>query len=630
MSGGTPSLTYRPEIDGLRAIAVWSGALFHAFPAIFLGGFVGVDMFFVISGYLISRIIISELQQSRFSIRQFYLRRVRRIFPALVVMLLGSLIFGLAFLPSWQWHELARHAVSGALFYLNFTSMGEIEYFSDTAIYEPLLNLWSLGIEEQFYLLWPALLVLAASLRIPFVYMISTVFALSAYARFSGIYDVVQAFFLPTTRMWELAGGGLVACLGRRELPSWFGMVGMAGIAVSLCIMSEATSRNGMLLLLPVLSSMLFVATTGSAVHRLLSLPLLRWGGHTSYSFYLIHWPALCFLEILASEPNNFQRMLVLLVSAALAHAVYRYVEQPARHTSQPEKTAGMWFVLLLVTAALSSMLSSLPMERASGFVRMDIVSEKAALRRIRRVDVCHNMPLKPETLKAYEEKCLGLSPDKPNVLLLGDSHGGDTYAAMSAAFPDINILQFTGKLCVLSWPETVPDCQQRTSYILDYIKDKKLDAVLLVAWWYRFEASQPLLDEVRQDLEKFKALNQNVVLLGGWPSYSHPTYRFLEHTPPTVTYNSYARKFLDKTMFVTASKMEDMAADMGIGYADLIPAFCTKGECQVVVKNRLLYLDENHLSVAGIRLLSRYWRKNPEPLRSLMLRGLPPSTEKK
>ncbi len=203
---------YRPDIDGLRAIAVLSVVTFHAFPNWVKGGFVGVDIFFVISGFLISTIIFENLEKESFSLTEFYARRIKRIFPALLLVLISSYIFGWFALLDGEYKQLGKHIAAGAGFLSNFVLWNEAGYFDNSAEMKPLLHLWSLGIEEQFYIIWPLLLWFAWCRNYNLFVIIFVSAAISFYLNIEGIQkDVVATFYSPQTRFWELLCGSLLA-----------------------------------------------------------------------------------------------------------------------------------------------------------------------------------------------------------------------------------------------------------------------------------------------------------------------------------------------------------------------------------------------------------------------------------
>src|SRR5208282_803264 len=211
---GRPHLAndYRADIDGLRAVAVGLVVVFHAFPLLIPGGFIGVDVFFVISGYLITALILDQQAVGSFSIKAFYIRRARRILPALCVVITATLIIGWFVLFPLPYQRLGLHAMAGALFIPNLVYWNDAGYFDDEAITKPLLHLWSLGVEEQFYLVWPLLLILLRRWK---AQTTATLCALSVmsliYSSIASFHDPIAAFFSPLSRLWELGAGGILA-----------------------------------------------------------------------------------------------------------------------------------------------------------------------------------------------------------------------------------------------------------------------------------------------------------------------------------------------------------------------------------------------------------------------------------
>ena len=211
------STKYRPDIDGLRAIAVISVILYHYFPNILPSGYIGVDVFFVISGYLITLIISREIDDDKFSLVNFYSRRILRLFPALILVLSSILFYGYISLTSLDYERIGLHALSASFYFLNFTLTEELGYFDVSSIQKPILHLWSLSIEEQFYLFFPIFLLFflkqfssKTSVLIALIVVICTLFTINVVVSFS---DADKAFYMPFTRAWELLLGGLIAIL---------------------------------------------------------------------------------------------------------------------------------------------------------------------------------------------------------------------------------------------------------------------------------------------------------------------------------------------------------------------------------------------------------------------------------
>jgi len=257
-------MRYRPDIDGLRALAVLFVVLFHAGTPGFDGGFIGVDVFFVISGYLISSLILNDLQQGKFSLVDFYGRRIRRIFPALVTVMVAAAAFGWIALFPDEYAKLGKHLAAGSAFVSNFLLWGESGYFDDAADTKPLLHLWSLGIEEQFYIVWPLTLALLWARRWSFLHITASIaavsFAVSLYL--SSSYPVA-AFFSPVARFWELMLGGLLAYLSLNN-PSLIGrhrnqqaLMGAVLLSSGLLAINRGSTFPGWWALLPTLGTLL-------------------------------------------------------------------------------------------------------------------------------------------------------------------------------------------------------------------------------------------------------------------------------------------------------------------------------------------------------------------------------------
>ncbi len=336
------ALTYRADIDGLRAVAVLAVLLYHAWPAWFPSGFVGVDIFFVISGYLITSIIATQLAAGSFSIADFYVRRVRRIFPALIVVLLATLAGGWAILLQHELRQLGRHAAGGAGFVANLLLWREAGYFDNAAVTKPLLHLWSLGVEEQFYIVWPLLLWAVFRRGVNLLWVAAALFVLSMGANLAMLgSDPVGAFFSPVTRFWELMSGGVAAYLhlhhqalftaGRARALSLGGAV---LLGLGFWLIGPQLAFPGWWALLPVGATFALVLAGRDAPlnHLLLARRPLAALGLVSYPLYLWHWPLLSFAYIAAGQkPAAPLRAALLGLALVLAVLTYRLVELPLR-----------------------------------------------------------------------------------------------------------------------------------------------------------------------------------------------------------------------------------------------------------------------------------------------------------
>lgn len=333
------TLVYRPDIDGLRAAAVLAVVIFHAFPSVLPGGFVGVDVFFVISGYLITGILLADLGADQFSLRHFYARRIRRIFPALAVLLLATYAMGWFSLYSDEFRELARHIVAGAGFVSNWALWTEAGYFDQAAEAKPLLHLWSLGVEEQFYIVWPLLLWVAHKTRR--TGWVCTVIGLASFVANVALvnHHPSAAFYWPITRMWELLAGAALA-IGAAHIRltgGWTHVLSIAGALLCLASFAFVNSHAafpGWWALLPVAGAVGLIAAgrDGWFNRCVLTHPVSVWFGRISYALYLWHWPLLSFAFIVAGRvPSPAVRGVLVVIAVGLAWLKTVIVERPVR-----------------------------------------------------------------------------------------------------------------------------------------------------------------------------------------------------------------------------------------------------------------------------------------------------------
>jgi peptidoglycan/LPS O-acetylase OafA/YrhL len=362
-------LDYRPDVDGLRGIAVLLVVAFHAFPDHVSGGFVGVDIFFVISGFLITKIIASNLATDSFSFGAFYARRVKRIFPALLLVLLASYIAGWFTLFPSEFKQLGRHIAAGAGFASNIVLWSESGYFDNLADTKPLLHLWSLGIEEQFYIVWPLVLWLGWKRRINLL-AIAVALALTSFTIniVTVRNDLVATFYWPHTRFWELLVGAILALRagtapsgGPPPPPSGAlrrasSALGLALIVVATLAVTKDRDFPGWWALLPVLGAALLISSAPQswANRVVLSNRGLVWVGLVSFPLYLWHWPLLSFARIVEGEtPAAGIRVAAVLAAVMLAWLTYRLVERPIRFgPGNKRKTIVLLVSMVLIGAA--------------------------------------------------------------------------------------------------------------------------------------------------------------------------------------------------------------------------------------------------------------------------------------
>jgi len=489
-------LAYRPDVDGLRGVAILAVVAFHAFPGWVAGGFVGVDIFFVISGFLITGIIADGLARQKFSFAHFYARRVRRLFPALAVVLAACMVIGWFELLPPELAQLGRHIIGGAGFVANLVLWSEAWYFDAVAAAKPLLHLWSLGVEEQFYLFWP--LTLVVLWRVARRHVVAATALIAAASLVWGISLVpdhgTAAFYSPASRMWELLVGALLALrplpvLRATALSSCASLFGGALIVASALLLEPSGWFPGWRALLPVGGTALILAAGPDALvnRALLSRPWMTWLGLISYPLYLWHWPLLSFAYIAGYEESEIGlRAGLLAVSVALAWATWRLVETPIRRGGpSAAKVAGLSAAMAGVAA-----IAWLGVTRGGYPGRFDF---PPAIARLASGDYEHEAGARWHTCwldegapaDGYAAECrTAVRPAADTVVLWGDSYA----ARLHPGLPDA--LQFTRSSCPPLLVVGRPSCHRANAFVLGEIARLKPSTVVLFADWASLYAS--------------------------------------------------------------------------------------------------------------------------------------------
>lgn len=586
------SAAYRPDIDGLRAVAVSSVVLFHAVPGTLPGGFVGVDIFFVISGYLIAGIVTSDLQAKSFSLATFYQRRIRRIFPALIVVLAATVLVGLRLLPPDELHSLGKNAVASVLFAANLMLLSEVNYFDVDAHLKPLLHLWSLGIEEQFYLIWPLILWAIPQRQRPIAAIVGLVSSFALNLIMVGTHPAAT-FFLPFTRAWELMAGALLVFVRplSRSVRESAAIIGILAIESSFFLFNAKTPFPGWAAALPVFGSALLILSEEAFVNRVLSLKPFVGVGLISYPLYLWHWPVLVLLQVYLFRPlNDTVGFAAVLASSVLAVLTYLAIERPLRRRTH------VWQL-----GAAMSAVGALGLFAA--FVKVpDLPSQLQAML---------NAPNGMDAWRVH--KCMLLDGEdgdfadcseskRPLIAIWGDS-------TASALIPGFRKLQGThefgiAQLTVSSCPPLLIQahsagryCLEKNAEIVRRISEIKPDIVILQAIWDvkdRFETTKPTIDALRAaGIDRIIILGPVPVWRGGLPNAAVAYYRQTGKILPEWTSQYVDRESADKLM-------NRIAAELGVEYVSIRSALCRASECLAHVDGSLTARDIIHLTKAG------------------------------
>ncbi len=602
---------YRKDIDGLRAIAILSVVGFHAFPQWIKGGFVGVDIFFVISGYLISSIIFGNLERKSFSYIEFYSRRILRIFPALIIVLVSTYVAGWFLLLPGEYKQLGKHIAAGAGFVSNLAFWNEAGYFDTASATKPLLHLWSLGIEEQFYIFWPLLLGLVWKYRLNFL-AITVLIAIASFTInvFTVVSNPVADFYSPLSRFWELMVGGVLAYLTLHKphrLPkntNFQSVLGLALIAIAILSVNKASFFPGWWALLPTVGAFLVISAQPTAlVNRyVLSNRVLVWIGLISYPLYLWHWAILSFLQITESElPSAKIRILAIIASIFLAWLTYWAIEKPIRF-----KLTGNWRVVVLcVSLTLIGFIGFNTYQRNGLSFRMMKISQeltgfKPNLTKDWRLGKCFL-----EGTDKFSDICL--ESRRPLVFLWGDSHAAALYPGLKNLQPkyQFGIAQYTATGCKPLFGTDIAGekyCKAINAENIALIKKIKPDFVLLHANWSEMSDLKGL--EVTINLLK-KSNITKIVLLGPDPVWNKELPRIIfsyyrkEHSIPPLRMKSNNAVIAHKLDVA----MRDFAKLQNIQYISSLDILCDQEGCLTRTDNdsvNIMTMDSSHLTPQG------------------------------
>jgi len=438
-------ISYRPEIDGLRGIAVIAVILYHAKINIighrpFEGGFIGVDIFFVISGYLITSIILRELIiTGSFSFRNFYERRVRRLLPVLLFVMMAFIPFAWLYLPPAQFIEFSKSIIYSIGFSSNnyFYYSGN-EYGAMSAIFTPFLHSWSLSIEEQYYIIFPAILLVSYKFFKKYIFIILIIlFTLSIfYAHSTTINDSMKSFYFLHTRVWELLVGSMLAYFEchnksrceKRTFNEICSFIGLSLIIFSLILFSsKSIFHPSFFTLIPIIGTSLIIwfANKGSLIHRLLSNKAIKSIGLISYSLYLWHYPFFSFAKIGAIVTENIPKKIILILIILLMSIFsYFFIEKKFRDKSLSFKS----IIKILSTFVILLLIFNFIIIFKNGF------SER--FENLKNINQNYNMDnlylAKKKNVRSNKSKSKFID-DKVKVLIVGDSHGYDLYNAFSS-----------------------------------------------------------------------------------------------------------------------------------------------------------------------------------------------------
>lgn len=622
-------MNYRPEIDGLRALAVLPVILFHAGFEIFSGGFVGVDVFFVISGYLITTIILAELEQGKFSIVNFYERRARRIFPALFLVMLVCIPFAWFWLLPNDMKDFSQSLVAVSVFASNILFWRESGYFDTAAELKPLLHTWSLAVEEQYYVLFPLFLMLFWRLgRRSILAILVLVFVGSlALAEWAAHAKPAAAFYLLPTRSWELLIGAFAAFYLSKANGKGFGKVasefggwlGVALILYAVFAFNKATPFPGFYALVPTLGALLTIlfATHQTTVGKFVGNKAFVGLGLLSYSAYLWHQPLFAFAR--HKEADNAGLLIfgaLSLASFILAYLSWRFVEGPFRDKDKFDRrsiflTAIGFSIFFIVFGTVGNIKKGVEF-RLDENKRLLLSFNTYNFKDVYRQGDCFLNPDQPYS--EFKEFCFTKN-NSDAVLVWGDSHAAALSYGLRKDFD--NLSQYTASGCPpllgvsVSWR---PMCEEINKFVGKEIESRKPKAVLLHANWLLY-GDQKISVSLRSTIDfiKNKSANTKIFVLGGAPQYqpSLPTF-MLNKRLSLIDNVRIVSPSYDKVLVVD-SEIKNISSEFGVLYFSLLDAFCEVSNCLVTsnIEGMVMPIawDYGHLTSAGSIYFSRKFK---------------------
>jgi peptidoglycan/LPS O-acetylase OafA/YrhL len=633
---------HRSDIEGLRGVAVLSVLAVHSFPELLKGGFIGVDIFFVLSGYLITGILMRSLAADRFSLIDFYARRIRRLYPVLCLVLLACMAFSVLYVFPSESRHIGQHVAAGAAFMSNIALWKEAGYFDVASESKPLLHLWSLGIEEQFYLLWPvAMVALFRMRRWALTWIVATLVTSFLLNVWFIAEKPVATFFLPPTRFWELMIGALLAWLSaspsggplawvRQQLPPasrWhdsmadvFSVSGLGMLVVALSLVNKTDQFPGWWALLPTVGTFLLLAAgRGAWVNRhLLSQPVLRFYGNISYPLYLWHWPLLCFSVVLGIALSNEVRVIIIVASVVLAYLSVEFVEKPIRYGPPNRRVPLMLFAAMCcigvfgwVVKHTDGLLQTYP-ESIREVASIEFRFDGSAIRSNKCLLSLEQGP------DSFVPECGDTSDmQRPLMMLWGDSHAASLYPGVSAvlgrADDPYRIAQFTASRCP---PFQDPpglasrQCRQTNEFVLNRISSDRPTVVVLAGNWQLYgtddKSIQRTSEQLVQTIGRIRSLGvARIIVIGQVPVWDRPVPRILmSEWIETKHMSERQLDGLDGPSLTIDDLMESATTGANATFISPSRHLCQQAGCLTTLvqsgKVMPLYVDDNHLSVTG------------------------------
>lgn len=658
-------MKYQHHIDGLRAVAVLMVIGFHAFPSIFKGGFVGVDVFFIISGYLISSNLIECYHKNTYDLLTFYQKRIRRIFPALLVVLIFCYITGYLFFTSEEFKQLGKHIVAGAAFFSNIAYMHESGYFDTSGETKPLLHLWSLGVEEQFYIFLPLIIWIIWRTKSNIIIIILLLAAASFISNILTTSDAAIKFYSPLTRTWELLLGTVLALFQNnitrnKYMNLWLSqtindildkyvnqisLLGFCLVTAGLFVINPQREFPGWWALLPTLGTVILIATgeKGWINRVLLSSNFVVWIGLISYPLYLWHWPLLSIATIIeGTRPSVLLRIIAIALTFILAISTYWAIEKPLRF-GQYARLKTLCLTISMVMIGLVGYQAY----RAEGYPGRSFAAQfEKVSEAIEDWEGGKNLMV----LNYFGHQVMANSTDSPEILMIGDSHLEQFLPRLvnlsrNEEFPPTIALIGGGCPMIPNVREdSLKRCEKTFNSVINVLKESTtIKKIVIGGCWNCY-----FLHETKEIKSTDKGFNYYIVdhgrrvpFRGGAGaeiafaefekflkelSLKHEVYLLLDnpfgeaYNPRNLIGNRLNFKEeqhlkeeiqIDSEQFKLNEKLKIIAKNSGVNIIDQLSTLCPAGQCMRLTKDKKpLYKDSHHLRPFFVKDYADYFEK--------------------
>lgn len=654
---------YRPDIDGLRAISIFGVISYHAYPSLMSGGFVGVDVFFVISGFLISTILLSRENNTVSDIKHFISKRVIRLFPAQIVIFIASLLIGWVALFPEEYKLLCREIIDSSFFYLNYDLIGDSGYFDVAIIKKPLMHLWSLAVEWQFYIIFALILTpIKKNVKIILI-VISSLLAISFFMNiFYTNTDIIYSYYSSTTRIWEFLMGAIASVVDVgffSKLNLWLkcanitkrllfkldvnhnkfcsllktttSAIGLTLIFVSFYMLNETSSFPGWLAVYPTIGAvMVILSGSRNVINKMaLSTPTLVYMGVISYPLYLWHWPVLSFYRIIFNnDPHSYVILLLIFLSTILAILTHEFIEKPIKYGAVNTLIMLIFAMATLVGFSHYIIIKDGLASRTT--IEKTLVNRTASSRPTRKNDLCKNY-IGGNNDYSY---CMYYDAQATEtVAIIGDSHAHSAYLGLSEKFAlrKKNTLLLANGGCppLLGTQygkseEDKESCRQRIDNLLKVVTTKTdikriflfTRGALYITGKYlvdgeKFNFKTPPIGEdvffngMNETIKLLKASGKSVIYVSENPELdTHPE----ECVDRPLRVNIKTCDVSVKVVKIRQEKYLKILSEIKFdALINVLDAFCNENYCKAFDNGYLLYADSDHLSIAGSRFQANF-----------------------